>query len=1186
MRVPLLSRLDVGGRLLAAFLAIAAFALLAAATGVVSLGQVDDAVERITEERVPRVLALGQVTRQSERVLRAAPAFLAAATEVAREETAARVDGQLDVLRRRVERVEALTDAAGLSLVRQLASLTETLHTNLGDLDRLTRARLEAAAGREDALTRLADATRNAQRVVLTAELLLDAKLAEWERGGATADPDERAALAADLIELLPQQRASALIANVNDRLSAIAEASSVAEIAVLAFPVRQAIDELDAAIASLGPIERERLARELATFASLGGEAGLGAIRERELQLVRDGRATLAENAAISSELSATVDRLVADSAAAIGAAGRSADALQRANLTVLIAVAGASLLASGLIFWFYVNRHLVARLRMLGDSMLAIAGGDLHARLPPTRGGDQIARMVRALRVFRQTAREIEEENLREVATARARVLDAIESISDGFAFFDAEGRLELQNARFAELIGVDDASALIGRTREEIATACPGAVPLLADDRHDGEADERRSRTVRTGSAWIRVAKRRIGPDGRGGTVATFSDITVLKEREGELDRTVVDLQAARDEAMGATRAKSLFLANMSHELRTPMNAVIGMTDLLLDTRLDARQREMIEIVRESGDALLDTIADVLDFSKIEAGKVRLDREPFDVRECIESAVEGFAAESARKDVALSVRFAPDAPARLVGDPVRLRQVVSNLVGNALKFTPEGNVRVHVAPGGETDATLHVSVADTGIGIPPERRDHLFQAFSQLDETTSRQFGGTGLGLAMCRELVTLMDGRIWFESEPDGGTTFHFTVRAPIERAVGERSGMMAGLADERVLVSIGEAGTRDAAASILEALGLSVETVAGLRAPALVVFDEADPLGVRKRFDAPDFDEARARPALIALAPLGRRPGWVPGRARIVSTPVRTATLRDAVADALLGGAEEVAHGPVEFDRGMAKRHPLSILLVEDHPTNRMVVARMLQRLGYEPDHAANGHEAIEAIRRRPYDLVLMDIQMPGMDGVAATRAIRERETQHDAPRSWIAAVTASALRGDRERFLAAGMDDYLAKPVRARTLVEVLKRRGLAAPSQIGGETDGGASPEASARDLDGEALTRLRQLAGDTDALAALVESFLAETPPLLETLARGATDGDADAVRMAAHAIKGAAADFGVEALARHCERMEREAARGDMAMGGRNARRAAELFERAARELRDHLFDRSVP
>ena len=1166
-RLPFLHRLDVGGRLLAAFLAIAAFALVAAAMGVFSLGRVGDALTQITEDRVPRVLAFGEVTRQAERVVQAAPTFLVAETASQREAAAERARRQIDELERRIETLSAVADDEAKAAISQLDTLAAALGENLRELDRLTAARLNLTERRNEALDRLADATRNAQRIFLTGALLLDAKFAEWERGipqedaddptPAEADP-ERDKLARELIALLPQQRTFALVGGVENSLAALAEAESPAEVALRAIEPRQALTRLEQAVTPLEPIVRARLAPELTTLSQLAGINGIASLRANELQVLSRADDTLEENAQISSQLSSIIDGLVSGSAQAIRAAGEEAAEVQRANLAALLTVAGASLLASGLIFWFYVNRNLVARLRGLGDAMLAIAEGDLSAPLPKARGGDKLARMGHALRTFRDTAREVEEKNLREVAGARQRLVDAIESISEGFAFFDATGSLELYNTRFADMLGADP-KLLRGMNRGDLLYSGTNGMALLAPNVEGDDASGWQSRSVQLRDGrWVRTSERRIGTGaeaGNRGIVVTLADITRLKEREGELDQTVAALETARDAAEEATRAKSLFLAKMSHELRTPMNAVIGMADLLLDTDLDDEQRELSNVVRESGDALLDIIADVLDFSKIEAGKVRLDERPFAVRECFESAVEAFASEAARKGISLVCHVEPGTPARIVGDAARLRQVIVNLVGNALKFTSDGEVRVHVAPATEPESSLRVSVSDTGIGIPEDRREALFEAFTQLDETTSRRFGGTGLGLAMCRELIDLMGGRLWIEGEAGRGATFVFTVALPIEEAADPLADSVRELRGIRLGVDIGVEATRASVFAWSESWG--VVPVSRPTADVNVVVSD------RLRPNLSDWGNA----PLIAFTPFGTQPESVPSDAIVLHRPVRTKVFRDALIQAITGRRGVVTRESSPFDPELASRCPLSILLVEDNATNRLVLTRLLARLGYEADTAHDGREAIAMCAMRPYDLLLMDVQMPGMDGLEATRAIRARKGH--TPR--IVAVTASALRGDRERFLEAGMDDYLGKPVRPPGLIAVLERAYAARHYGEGEAVSGGAKSV-----LNEQAITRLRDIAGDATGLNALIESFLAESPPLLDAMREAVATCDGDALQRAAHTLKGVAADFGAERLSRQCLRIE-EAARGErFGEAGEAVQRAGDLLDQACRDL----------
>ena len=529
---------------------------------------------------------------------------------------------------------------------------------------------------------------------------------------------------------------------------------------------------------------------------------------------------------------------------------------------------------------------------------------------------------------------------------------------------------------------------------------------------------------------------------------GIVINWRDVT-------ERARYMRDLAEARDQALSSTRAKSEFLANMSHEIRTPMNAIIGMTDLALDTELTAEQRDYLATVRSSAIALLALLNDILDYSKIEAGKLAVERIDLDVRAVVEDVAELLARSAADKGLELIAAVDPAVPERLRGDPLRLRQVLTNLVGNAVKFTERGEIVVsaRVVRATATSVVLRLAVADTGIGIPADRRDAIFESFTQADMSTTRRFGGTGLGLAISRQLVELMDGRIGVESEPGHGSTFWIELALPAAPAVPDAAMPPAG--SPRVLVADPSAASRRALGAELAAWGCVVsesatrsDTLAALATGrydvAFVAAQIGDVSPAAVAAAAPGARVPSARLVLFAAdGPALRTGGAGSHFAAVLAKPWRRATLRRTLLAAL--GAPP-ADAAVPSDRRVPPSG-VRILVAEDDAASRRVVLSILERTGAHVDLVRNGREAVDAFSRAAYDLVLMDIQMPEMDGFEATRRIRaeERGTGGHVP---IVAITAHAMAGDRERCLAAGMDDYLTKPVRLADLDRLLDRLG------------------------------------------------------------------------------------------------------------------------------------------
>jgi len=677
--------------------------------------------------------------------------------------------------------------------------------------------------------------------------------------------------------------------------------------------------------------------------------------------------------------------------------------------------------------------------------------------------------------------------------------RLTDIIDFLPDPTMVMDEESRVIAWNRAMEQLTGVA-AQDMLGKGDYEYAIPFYGERrPILIDLVRLPEeefahkyAHISRQGSVLAGETFVPRLRGTSGylyatasalRDSKGdfaGAIETIRDLTERKQAE-------VELQQAKDAAEAATQAKSAFLATMSHEIRTPMNAIIGMSGLLLDTELTEDQREFAETIRNSGDALLTIINDILDFSKIEAGRMELEQQPFDLRECLESALDLVKLRASEKGLELACEIAEAVPLAIVGDVTRLRQILVNLLNNAVKFTDQGEVVVSVtidtktvttSPSHPVPVALHFIVRDTGIGIPADRLDRLFQAFSQVDASTTRKYGGTGLGLAVSRRLSELMGGIMWVESEgvPGKGSAFHFTIQAPEATELPGRShlqGESPALRGRSALI-VDDSDTNRriltlqmqswgmlprATGSPHEALewvrqGANFDmAVLDLYMPEMDGVELAEALRASGMSAVPaDNTQAGKSPAptpLILLSSLGGYGREIPPGLFSVSLtkPLKASALFNSLTG-LFAGRRAPDHVPESVsgrpDAEMARRLPLRILLAEDYVVNQKLALRLLAQMGYRADVAANGLETIQALDRQPYDVVLMDVQMPEMDGLEATREIRARWPAAEQPR--IIAMTANAMQGDREICLEAGMDDYVSKPIRVDELVRALSR--------------------------------------------------------------------------------------------------------------------------------------------
>ena len=831
---------------------------------------------------------------------------------------------------------------------------------------------------------------------------------------------------------------------------------------------------------------------------------------------------------------------------------------------LLVLTCLIGAG--AAGLVVYGYLRRRAVEVLQPPPPPA---------SLLEQTR---ELAREKLQLELDIETHKRIEEELRRSEEKYRALIENANDLIviaQDGaIRYANPKAELvfgwrtdELAELPFTEIVAPEDRELVVERYyRRHLGEPVP--------ERYNFRAVTREGRTL-----WVEINSVLIGWEGRPATLCFLRDVTESIETEAQL-------RAAREAAEAANRAKSRFLANMSHEIRTPMNAIIGLTELALSLPLAAEQRRYLSGVLESADFLLSLLNTILDLSKIEAGKLDVVPIEFSLREELGDTIKTLSLRAAEKGLELVCHVRPGVPDRLIGDSGRLRQIVLNLAGNAIKFTPAGEVLVSVEPVSTAgnEVVLRFSVRDTGIGIPAEKHQAIFEAFEQADDSTTRQFGGTGLGLAISSQLVEMMGGEIWVESQPGAGTVFAFTARFQQGSSGEQEPRVPADLQGASVLLVEDHGPTRDALCELLSAWGLcpisatsASEALALVRpsldgdsassgagasvSPAFVLIDDTLPDGDGVTL-ATEVRACAPQAAIVLLLRAGDPEREMLLRetqpeVTLIAKPVMPSDLLEALLVARGGGAagaHEPAAGPFDFGRAAT---PLRILLAEDNPINRRVAVHLLGGRGHQVTCAGDGHEALRLIEADSFDLVLMDLQMPVLGGEEATAQIRmsEQGTRRHLP---VVAMTAHALKGDRERCLAAGMDDYIAKPIRARQLFEVVERYapGGAAtveePATSSGATEPmpsetthrePAPPLPNALELDPggndstafDVAAALAAVGGDRGLLKEIVALFRADAPGWLGELADALAAGDSVRLRRIAHTLKNSAGYFG---------------------------------------------------
>jgi signal transduction histidine kinase/CheY-like chemotaxis protein/HAMP domain-containing protein len=1032
-----------------AFFGISAFGVLGAGVAFYSFHRIDDALALITQRRVPVALISQELSRHMERILAAAPELLAATTPDEKAQWSVRIATEVNIL---TSLLRNLRDAGYEdSELAWLEPYVERLRDNLGELNRLINNRLEVAEQKKDLLRKELEVAAAMQQLLGPWASVMDGKIAQWRNLAVNpAVPAERRQAADREFEeslgwFRSLQQSQFLASYINDMLQRAASTDDANGLTVAAFRLQQALRELERLTLELDPKLQQPmvdLIGELRPFIS--GTESIPALRKSELDLTTNATRLLAENVSLSRGLSARVDELVDNAKRDITGANIAALSVVQWSTWILIAAVVLSLASSVVIVWLYVGRNIIARLTALSDRMLTLAGGDLKAPLP-VGGKDEIGRMAEALAVFRATAVEMEEANLKEIREARSRLTDAIESISEGFSLYDADDKLIVCNSRYRDLFASHADVMQPGTSFETIVrTAVDRGLIEEADGRSDAWVRERLERHQGPGAThvqhrsdgrWIRVSERKTAS---GGVVATYTDITELKQHEAELADLVGKLQIARDAANEANRTKSSFLANMSHELRTPLNSIIGVTEMLQEDARDLKREDQIEPldrVARAARHLLALINDILDLSKIEAGRMELHLESFPVAPVIHDVVNTIETLAARNANRIVVDCGPEV-GMMHSDQMRIRQTVLNLVSNATKFTKDGTITISVRrqqeAGGEW---ITIAVADSGIGMTPEQMGKLFQEFSQADSSTTRQYGGTGLGLAISKRFCQMMGGDIVVESTPGRGSTF--TVRLPTnighpERLVAQDGAAPTPSVAPLILVVDDDPTVREVIGRFLERAGYSVVTANGGK-EGLRLAQELRPAAMTLDVMMPDID------------------GWtvlaaMKGDPRLADIPIVLMTILDERSRGYSLGASDYLVKPVDRDKLIGVLRSIcgsvggKVLLIDDDDTMRRGIRLTLEPAGWEVTEAENGQIGLAHLAEARPDVIILDLMMPEMDGFEFLEKIRHRPEWPDIP---VVVVTSKDLTMEDRNRLNGGVERIIQKTDRDETLREV-----------------------------------------------------------------------------------------------------------------------------------------------